>query len=377
MNRVRFSSRLALICETQPIRRGKRTDARGGRNNRVTMSIDTQPRSIDAAAAAERLIGAAEIIITTHARADGDAIGSVLGAARALRHAGRNVRAYFHEPVPPRYSDLPDAHTALLWPARDPAGLRAAVQSADLLLIVDTCAAAQLDGVLPVLAETSVRKLAIDHHVTRDPIVDEIFVDTSAGACTQLIARVCDAAGWRIDADMATLLFAGLATDTGWFRHSNANAAVFATAARLIEAGARADAQYERLYLTEPLARVRLMGAVMSSFELRAQGRLAVIRVTQELLNRCGANSGMTEEVINETHRTGSVIASVMFIEPESPDEPVRISFRAKRDLNVATVAQKFGGGGHACAAGAKLRESFDTAVQRVVEALENELSNS
>ncbi|MBX3396015.1 MAG: DHH family phosphoesterase [Phycisphaerae bacterium] len=341
------------------------------------MSIDTQPRSIDAAAAADRLIGASEIIITTHARADGDAIGSALGAARALRLAGRNARAYFHEPVPPRYSDLPDAHTALVWPTGDPEALRAAFQSADLLLIVDTCAAGQLDGIVPVLAESSVRKLAIDHHVTRDPIVDEILVDTSAGACTQLIARVCDAAGWRIDPELATLLFAGLATDTGWFRHSNADAVVFATAARLIEAGARADVQYERLYLTEPLARVRLMGAVMSSFELRAHGRLAVIRVTREMLSRCEASSGMTEEVINETHRTGSVIASVMFVEPETPDEPVRVSFRAKRDINVAKVAQRFGGGGHACAAGAKLRETFDNAVRRVVEALEHELSSS
>ncbi len=331
-----------------------------------------RPVEIDLTAATKRITQARRVIVTTHARADGDAIGSALAAGCVLASLEKEVAVYFHEPIPPRYDFLPDAASARIWPKGNDAGrlVDAALAATDLILIVDTCAVAQLEGVADAIARASCAKLAIDHHVTRDPIVDEILLDTSAGACTQIVARLCDAAGWPIDADTATLLFAGLATDTGWFRHSNADATVFASAAMLIAAGARPNLLYERLYLSEPEPRVRLMGAVISSFELLAGGRLAVIRVTREMLRQCGANANMTEEIINETHRAGSVVASAMFIEPDGDGEPVRVSLRSKRDVNVAAVAGKFGGGGHERAAGAKLTKPFDESVRLVVDEL-------
>ncbi|MBK8267530.1 MAG: bifunctional oligoribonuclease/PAP phosphatase NrnA [Planctomycetes bacterium] len=345
------------------------------------------PKQIDFEAAAARIARAKRVLVTTHARADGDAVGSALSMARIIRSLGKEATVYFHEPIPPRYVDLPNAATARVWPTNSPvapvgvapANSRChtddALAWADLALVVDTCATAQLESVAAALGKFNGPKLAIDHHVTRDPIVDEILLDTGAGSCTQIITSLCDAAGWIIDADIATLLFAGLATDTGWFRFSNADAAVYKTASRLIDAGARPNELNERLYNAEPEARVRLMGAVMSSFELRAGGRLAVVRITGDMLRRCGANSKMTEEVINETHRVGTVVASAMFVEPESPEEPVRVSLRSKRDINVAAIARKFGGGGHERAAGLKVREAFSEVVQRVVAAMEQELS--
>lgn len=335
--------------------------------------MSDQPRQIDIAAATARINASHRAVITTHARADGDAVGSALATARVFRALGKEAIVYFHEPIPPRYVDLPDAATAKVWRS-DAESIRRAIDDADFILVVDTCASAQLESVAAVLTTSFQQKLAIDHHVTRDPIVDEILLDTSAGSCTQIITQLCDAAGWPIDPDTATLLFAGLASDTGWFRFSNADAAVFTTAARLIEAGAKPNELNERLYNAEPEPRVRLIGAVLSSFELRAGGRLAVVRVTQEMLRQCGANSKMTEEVINETHRVGTVIASLMFVEPESPGDPVRVSLRSKRDVNMAAIAKKFGGGGHERAAGAKLREPFEQAVNRVVAEVEKEL---
>lgn len=330
------------------------------------------PVEIDITAAAKRIIQARRVIVTTHARADGDAIGSALAMDRVLASLNKEATVYFHEPIPPRYDFLPDAATARVWPEGDGARrmIDASLSAADLILIVDTCAAAQLECIANSIQCASCAKLAIDHHVTRDPIVDEVLLDTSAGACTQIVARLCEAAEWTIDADTATLLFAGLATDTGWFRHSNANAAVFASAAMLIDAGARPNELYERLYLSEPEPRVRLMGAVMSSFEMLAGGRLALIRVTREMLRQCGANSRMTEEIINETHRAGSVVASAMFVEPEADGEPVRVSLRSKRDVNVAAIARIFGGGGHERAAGAKLMQPLDESVRLVVDEL-------
>lgn len=336
---------------------------------------EAKPRQISQEVAANRIASASRVVVTTHARADGDAIGSALGMGRLIHSIGKEAIVYFHEAIPPRYIDLPDAAAARIWPVGSSDAIASALKGAELALVVDTCATAQLEAVASALSKFCGTKLAIDHHVTRDPVVDEILLDTTAGSCTQIITNLCDAAGWTIDADTATLFFAGLATDTGWFRFSNADAAVYKTASRLIEAGARPNELNERLYNAEPEARVRLMGAVMASFELRAGGRLAVVRITGEMLRRCGANSKMTEEVINETHRVGTVVASAMFVEPESPEEPVRVSLRSKRDINVAAIARKFGGGGHERAAGLKVREAFSDVVHRVVAAMEQELS--
>ncbi len=333
--------------------------------------MSERPKEIDFSKAAARISGARRVLITTHARADGDAIGSALGLFRAVRSIGRDASVYLHEHVPPRYDFLPDVGAVQLWHAESEPAAHLAVDGMDLIVIVDTCAIAQLDKAASVINASSAAKLAIDHHVTRDSIVDEIVLDSTAGSCAQMIAQLCDAAGWPIDAETATLLFTGMATDTGWFRFSNADARVFEIASRLIKAGVKPNELYERLYLNEPEPRVRLIGAVASSFELRSDGRLAVIRITQEMLRRCGANSSMTEEVINESHRVGSVIASVMLVEPATADEPVRVSFRSKRDVNVAAVACHFGGGGHERAAGAKLREPFEEAVGRVTAEME------
>lgn len=321
------------------------------------------PALIDMTAAAQRLSGARRVLITTHARADGDAIGSSLGLARVLRATGRAARVLFHETLPGRYIFLPDTATGGRW-SEVSAGDEIARH--DVVAVVDTCARAQLGEAADAIAAAP-RRLAIDHHATRDGIVTEAWVDVSAASCTMLIARLARSAGWPIDREAATLLFAGLATDTGWFRHSNTDAAALSAAAELAGLGVSPTDLYERLYLSDPAARLRLIGEVLTSFELLAGGRLAVFRITREMLRRCGADETMAEEIINEPQRIGSVNVSVMVVEPEG-DGPVRLSFRAKHTVDVAAVAKRFGGGGHVCASGAKVRGDFPAVYRQVVD---------
>lgn len=330
----------------------------------------SKPALIDIDAALTHLRAADRILITTHARADGDAIGCALAMQRILRQQGKAATAYVHEPIPERYASLAKSEPPTVWQASSAAKVLA---ENDLLLVLDTCAAVQLGDVAPGIRAATLKKLAIDHHVTRDNIVDEAFVDPSAGACAQLILRLCERANWAVDAPTATLLFAGLATDTGWFRFSNADSTAFADAARLIAAGAMPNELHESLYQNEILPRARLMGEVMTSFELHADGRLAIIRITREMLARCGATRQMTEDIINEPMRLGSVVACVMLTEPDG-DEPVRASFRSKRDVDVAQIASRWGGGGHSRAAGAKISGDFASAVAAVIAAVTESL---
>lgn len=325
-----------------------------------------RPALIDVSQVVARLEAAQRVLVTTHTRADGDAIGSAAGLARLLAARGASVAVMLHEPPPERYAFLAATQPCDVWKE---AGIAARLKACDLLVIVDTCATMQLGKLPAALAEARGATLAIDHHVTRDSIVDAAWVDERAAACAQMIAELCDAAGWPMPPDVATLLFSGLATDTGWYRFSNADARVFETAARLVARGARPNELYERLYLNEPMARARLLGEVFSSFELLAGGRLAVIRVTQAMLQRSGATRAMTEDLINEPQRVGSVVVCVLAVEP-GPGEPVRVSLRSKRDVNTALIAAQFGGGGHERAAGVRIEGPFEEVVGRVTVAV-------
>ncbi|MBN2562963.1 MAG: bifunctional oligoribonuclease/PAP phosphatase NrnA [Phycisphaerae bacterium] len=325
-----------------------------------------EPVSLDIEATAARLDAASRIVVTTHARADGDAIGSAAAVQRVLRQRGKVVTAYLHEEALERYVFLAEWEPLAVWDVATAAGVLA---DADLIVIVDTCSVDQLRAMADVIKAAAVPRLAIDHHVTRDNIVDAILADERAGACAQIITRLCEHAGWPLDAKTASLLYTGLATDTGWFRFSNADSAVYATASRLIDAGARPNELYERLYLSDCEARARLVGAVLSSFELHADGRLAVIRLTRELIARCGATHDMTEDVINEPQRIGSVVACVLFIEPPA-DGYIRVSLRSKRGVDVAEMASRFGGGGHQRAAGVRITGTMDSVTKQVIPAM-------
>lgn len=330
----------------------------------------SRPTLIDIRAAADRISAAQRVVITTHARADGDAIGSVLALQRVLRSQGKQATAYLHELPSARYAFLGEIEPLAVWPAqRSVASAVDVLSSCDLLLVLDTCAAIQLGDVAAAIRTAGLPKLAIDHHITRDDIVDAAWVDESAGACAQLVLRLCEEIKWPVDAATATLLFVGLATDTGWFRFSNADRQVFSDASRLIAAGAAPNELYERLYLCEILPRVRLVGEVMAGFELHADGRVAVIRLTREMLARCGATREMTEDIINEPMRLASVVACAMFTEPEA-GEPVRVSIRSKRDVDVAALAARWGGGGHARAAGAKVSGEYAAVIREITAAL-------
>ena len=327
------------------------------------MTIADQPSRIDLSTAAARINAAQRPVITTHARADGDAIGCVAGLRRVLTQQGKSAEGYLHEPVLQRYRFLAETRELRVWDSDRAAQI---LDRADLLVLVDTCATSQLGEIADALRESETHKIAIDHHVTHDPIVDELMSDERAGSCAQIIARLCDEAGWPLDAEAAALFYMGLAADTGWFRFSNADAAAFAAAARLIEAGAKPSDLFERLYQSDPEPRIRLVGSVLSSFELLADGRLAVIRITNEMLEACGATHQMTEEIINEPQRLGSVIACVLLVEPEG-DGPVRVSFRSKYGVDVAAAARSFGGGGHHRAAGAKIPGTLEEVCRQIV----------
>lgn len=301
-------------------------------------------------------------LLLSHVKPDGDALGCLVALRGLLRNRSIQATALVFDPLPSRYSIFDPASFALLGTDLAPNDL----DRFDSVIILDTCTYSQLEPVASWLRTARVPKLAIDHHRTRDHLADVYIVDESAAAACLILHDFARAMQWPIDHRAAEALFVGIATDTGWFRHSNTDDRVFAAAAELERCGADCHRLYERFYLRESPARIRLLVAALGSMELLAQDRLSVLMLDKAAFDRAGATRADTEDIINEPLRIGTVVVSVLLVEQE--DGVIRASLRSRSpsaagstkgeenvpDIDVAAIAQRFGGGGHSRAAGLK-----------------------
>lgn len=303
-------------------------------------------------------------LLVTHRRPDGDALGALAALTLVLRGWKQDPRPVLYEPFPPRYALLAGLTAWHDW-GQEHGKLTA---ECDALVILDTCAAAQLEplaGYLPHAART----LVIDHHATRDPLAtratDLCLFDESAGAVCLLIAEWMKTAGVALTAPIATALLTGLGTDCGWFRFANTDARMLRKAAELSEAGASANAIYRAIYEQDPPAKLRLIARMLETLELHAGGRLAVMSLRKTDIEAAGADRALTEDLVNEAGRLAGMEATLLFTEER--DGRVRVNFRSKSTLDVAALASRFGGGGHTRAAGARPAGTWDEVVPRVI----------
>ncbi len=329
----------------------------------------------DCARAIELLEGAGpdgRVLVLTHARPDGDALGSGLALQIAIQAAGRRADFALLTPPPGKYDWLIAPHAPLAaWERRVDLGRY------DRIAIVDTCTYNQLEGLADQLDEHRRRIAVIDHHATRDPIGAVQWIDTEAAASGAMVHELIRRAGWPVGRDVAEALFIALATDTGWFRFSNTNAAALRLAAELVERGLDVASLYQRTYQNDSPQRVALSAEMLRTLTLHAGGRLAIVRITQEMYARTGANPADTEGLIDYPQVIGSVIITVLMAERPSGGG-VRLSFRSKDDaVDVNAIARSFGGGGHRRAAGAKLpHETFESLLPTLVAACEEALGS-
>ncbi len=310
---------------------------------------------------------ASRVLVMSHWRPDGDAIGCVVALREVLRALGKQVLAGLPDEIPGRYAFMAESE-----PLANFAAGREQMDAfaPDLVIVADTSARGQLEPVVPFLEASTARRLVVDHHVTYDIDKSLEIRDTSAGATGLVLADWFAAAGWSVNRTAADALFVAMATDTGWFRFSSADGRMYRAAAGLIDAhGVQPDRLYQQLYLSESPARLRLLAELLGSLELHAGGRLAACHVTREMFERTGAHYWETEDLINEPQRIGCVRVTVLLI--EEPDGKVRMSLRSKDDVNVATIAEQFGGGGHQRAAGARAAGPLVETKKKVVAAIE------
>lgn len=319
---------------------------------------------------AGRLVsGWTKVLLLTHERPDGDALGCVAGLYRILQACGKEPAVRCFDPPAPRYSkllELADIRTAqgIDWSEE--------LVRYDGVIIADTCSLQQLSPAADALRASSVPVLAIDHHVTRDDIADCCLIDESASSASLLILEWAEAMDWRIDADTAAALFTGIATDTGWFRFANTDSRTLAAAARLVDLGVQLDELYQTYYLADSPARARLVGEALSGIVFHCQNRVAVLCVTQAMLERCGASRTDADDLVNEAMRVGVVECSVLLSDLDA--EVIKVSLRSKHQVDCAQVAGRFGGGGHVRAAGVRIKGALADVKQSILKEVAKEL---
>jgi phosphoesterase RecJ-like protein len=303
-------------------------------------------------------------LITTHIRPDGDALGSEVGMAGLLRQKGKDVRVVNASPTPPRYDFLDPDRTLfeLFGRVVRPEELA----DREVAIILDLSAWNQLGDMGEYIRTFPGPKLVIDHHVSQDDLGAVFLKDSSAEATGVLVMRAAPALRCELTPEVATGLLTAIAMDTGWFRHSNTQAGTMRAVAELIEAGAPIDDIHRQLFERNTLGRLKLMGETLTGMRTELGGKVAYATISREDLLRTGAIPQDSEDLVDFTVSLRGVEVGLLFIEQMRGG--VKVSIRARKGLDCARLAARFGGGGHHAAAGATLPGSLSENVQRVLQ---------
>jgi phosphoesterase RecJ-like protein len=302
------------------------------------------------------------LLLTTHIRPDGDGLGSMLALADVLHAHGKTARLVVASALPPRYDFLdPQRRVRRFSQPGDEC------RDAEAVIVLDTGAWGQLGDFGTFLKTLTVPKMVIDHHVTQDDLGAVRLVDVSAEATGRLVHEAVTALGGPLPASAAHALFVAVAMDTGWFRHPNTTPRTFQLAATLTEAGARPTEAYEHLFEQTTLGRLKLTGLVLDRLQRTHGGRTAYTEIRRGDYEATGSVPQDSEDLIDYTRRLAGVEVGLFLM--EQPRGGVKVSFRSRR-VDVARVAESFGGGGHRLASGAVLETDLDDARNRVLAAV-------
>ncbi len=293
-------------------------------------------------------------LVTSHARPDGDAVGSALACCQILRSMGKQAEVVLHDGVPRVYRSLPFANEVVQ------AECVGNGYDAVILLECDSVHRTRIEGLEIYFL------ISIDHHLTGRPFANVNWIDPKAVATAELIYRLAREAGVKISPDIATCLYTAVLTDTGGFMFKGTTEQTFTLARELVHAGADPARCARNVYFAHSTAKMRLLGAALSN--LQREGPLAWIWVTQAQMQQFGAREEDCEGLVNYVLSIQEVEVAAFF--RELPDGRFRVSLRSKGKLNVAKVAEQFGGGGHECASGCAVNGPLAAASNQILSIL-------
>jgi phosphoesterase RecJ-like protein len=299
--------------------------------------------------------------VLSHVRPDGDALGSQLALALSLQQMGKEVRVWNEDGMLEKYCFLPQAKLL----TKPPAG---AAEDFDVVVALDTAIQNRLGTPVESIRAAKLW-INIDHHPSNPLYGDLFYVDPNAPATGQILFELMKSEGFPIDRDIAENLFVAISTDTGSFQYQNTTSRTFEIAAELVAAGVEVGRVSQQLYESYPRRRIELLRELLGTMRFEGKGRVASFSLSRATAAHLGVLPEDNEGLIDHIRAIRGVIVAVFF--EELPEGKVRVSMRSKDEaVDVCAICQKFGGGGHTLAAGARVRGSLAEVEHRVLEAI-------
>ena len=294
--------------------------------------------------------------ITTHVRPDGDGVGSSLGLCWLLRSLGKTAEVIVRDGIPISYQQLPGADEIRKVSEID--------KTYDAVFVIE-CSDLARPGIAKLEDQFTVN---IDHHATSEHFGAINWIDATASAVGEMIYNLCKAIGGRITKEIAECVYMALVTDTGSFHFPNTTDRTLKVASELVKVGVKPAQISEIVYSSYSWSRIELMRQVLATVTRSEDGKIAWMRQTLEMAETADASDGDNNGFVN-IPLAAKEVAAVVYMRETFPNT-YRVSLRSKDGINVARVAEKFGGGGHKNAAGCRVEGNWDECEKAIVSAL-------
>src|SRR5919106_2918456 len=296
--------------------------------------------------------------ITSHIRPDGDSLGSSLGLYWLLRALDKDVEVIMRDSAPHAYQKLPGADSIRVTPSVD--------REYDAVFVIE-CSDIDRPGLIDLEKQFVVN---IDHHTSTVLFGTINWIDSTASAVGEMIYNLCKATGVRVTVEIAECVYTALLTDTGSFHYSNTTERTFKIASELVRTGVRPAKTAEAVYGNYQWPKLELLSQVLATVKRDDTGRVAWMRQTAEMQQQTKASEEDADGFVNYPLSIGDIQAVALF--KECSPGVYRTSLRSKGEVNVAKVAEHFGGGGHRNAAGCTLKGSWEEAETTIVALLQD-----
>ncbi len=301
--------------------------------------------------------------ITSHVRPDGDSLGSSLGLYWLLRALDKEVEVTMRDMAPHAYQQLPGADAIRVTPAVD--------RPYDAVFVIE-CSDIDRPGLIDLEKQFVVN---IDHHSTTALFGAINWIDSTASAVGEMIYNLCKATGVRVTKEIAECVYTALLTDTGSFHYSNTTERTFKIASELVRTGVKPAKTAEAIFGSYQWPKIELLSLVLATAKRDETGHIAWMEQTLEMQEQTRASEEDADGFVNYPLSVGEVEATALF--KECSPGVYRTSLRSKGDVNVAKVAEQFGGGGHRNAAGCTLKGNLESVERQVVPLLQDAIKRA
>ncbi len=296
--------------------------------------------------------------ITSHVRPDGDSLGSSLGLFWLLRALDKDVEVVMRDSAPHSYQKLPGADAIRVTPAVD--------REYDGVFVIE-CSDIERPGLIDLEKQFVVN---IDHHSTTELFGTVNWIDSTASAVGEMIYNLCKATGVRVTKEIAECVYTALLTDTGSFHYSNTTERTFKIASELVRTGVKPAKTAEAIFGSYQWPKIQLLSQVLGTAKRDETGHVAWMQQTLEMQKQTHASDEDADGFVNYPLAVSEVEATALF--KECSPGVYRTSLRSKGDVNVAKIAEQFGGGGHRNAAGCTLKGDLEEIEQKLVPLMQD-----